>query len=234
MSHWLSTMLMWQRWRKRERKRKTKRNRETSFRPVAFVEAKHFLDTPFAVSIAKLSTTRKSSDERTASLPRSLAQQLLRISAGGSSADSGTAGGGRDQARTCRTWTDGHYGPRRSRQMAAIRGGPLGSHFGLFAAAARRGGFLCMESGYNVCLCTLGGGCDHDSRIAIHEAWLMEIMTETRKLRRLRKRQAAAAAAPGRPPCLAARCRIGVGGTCVLRLAPARLRARARLRVLAR
>ena len=102
-----------------------------------------------------LKSGRTRGDERTAILPRSLAQQLVRISTGGSSADSGTAGGGRDQARACRTWTDGHYGPRRSRQMAAIRGGPLGSHFGLFAAAARRGGFLCMESGYDLCLCTV-------------------------------------------------------------------------------
>ena len=29
------------------------------------------------------------------------------------------------------------------------------------SAAARRGGFLCMESGYNVCLCYVGGGCMH-------------------------------------------------------------------------
>ena len=34
--------------------------------------------------------------------------------------------------------------------MAAIRGGPLGSLFGLFAAAARRVGFLCIQSGQDL------------------------------------------------------------------------------------
>eukprot|EP01048_Picozoa_sp_COSAG05_P025678 COSAG05_NODE_6647_length_925_cov_1.488513_1_plen_144_part_10 len=96
-------------------------------------------------SKANVAVASNSEHERTAILPRSLAQELVLVIGGRIERGLETARGEWDQARTCRAWTDGHYGPRRSRQMAAIRGGPLGSLFGLFAAAARRGGFLCME-----------------------------------------------------------------------------------------
>ena len=33
--------------------------------------------------------------------------------------------------------------------MAAIRGGPLGSHYWLCGGARRGGGFLCMETGHD-------------------------------------------------------------------------------------